>query len=243
MKAYGIPYAVGTLEGIGLIAVLRTPFVCLIVVALMLTACVRPVIVGTQGGHCDRGFTSVATSDELRRMVLYSPDVQYWVEELIQQAGQNLDATLRCSRESGEQTVTYTFQVWTLEDLKNWRSLVPTSDTTKVIETIEAVEIIEVEITKTAPTAVSASPTPRTKGPTLTLIPIPTSLPTPTPTPAPRMCATEWATLQGPEGELYFEWVPKARLCEPHEPTGSVKKQDVPEEVFELFGTPHPWER
>ena len=73
--------------------------------------------------------------------------------------------------------------------------------------------------------------------------PTPTSLPTPTPTPAPRMCATEWATLRGPEGELYFEWVPKARLCEPHEPTGSVKKQDVPEEVFELFGTPHPWER
>ena len=427
MKAYGIPYAVGTLEGIGLIAVLRTPFVCLIVVALMLTACVRPVIVGTQGGHCDRGFTAVAASDELRRMTIYSPDVQYRVEELIQQAGQNLDATLRCSKETGEQTVTYTFQVWTLEDLKNWRSLAPTppplptpspepnteegtagnsdarsekqresnptivgnpggecdygptsisaepevnlvahpgtslhygpvsylnfaaelngydtedcsrstgespvyytlhirsvdelkaygalaqkSDRLK-LDLIKATEIVKAGPTPTPrpcfyemaylyaitdphhpdyeaslergeswvmwssepssclpnePTgsirtqsvsvfdgwvagAEIPCPTHASRGSRCALAsppPTPTSRPLPTSTPAPRTCFTERATLRGPEGALYFEWVPKARPCGSHEPAGSVKKQDVPgeKEVFELFGTPRPWER
>ena len=134
-----------------------------------------------------------------------------------------------------------------------------TGDTTLTPEANKATPAVEViREVKATPTPTPPTPTTRpmnTPTPSTPLLPIqrevsvtreyslPTEVLPPTPTPAPRMCATEWATLRGPEGELYFEWVPKARLCEPHEPTGSVKKQDVPEEVFELFGTPHPWER
>ena len=148
----------------------------------------------------------------------------------------NDSSTEDCFYSTGEPPVYYTLHIRSVDELRTYGALAEeggydqfTLDMIKATEIVKAAPTPTPEVAKAAPTFAVPTPTARLVRTT------PTQRWISTPTPAPKTCFTEQATLRGPEGALYFEWVPKARLCDSHEPTGSVKRQPVPEEVRELF--------
>ena len=95
---------------------------CLVVtfISLSLLSCTSPTTVGQTGGVCDAGYTGLAAPDDLKKMIELSYEVESYAEVLVWEAGNNLAATMECSRVTGNPPVTYTLQIRSLEELMTY---------------------------------------------------------------------------------------------------------------------------
>ena len=227
-----------------------------VLIAVLIAGCTYPSVIGETNGPCAAGYTRVTFSAEIISMNQYSAQIQNYTDAVIAEAAMNLDRTLHCAETSGNPPVTWTWQILSVEKLMKGNSPVPdrqaaggdggivvnqnfyspiTVPDTRFSTAGNTAPHENIIVTPTAIPAATAVPNTRffNAGSTVNGASF-------TSTPTPRTCSTERATLLGPEGALYFEWVSETRPCSSHESAGSVKRQDVPgeKEVFELFGTP-----
>ena len=80
-----------------------------------------PVIVGKTGGACDRGYTNVAVSNEVRAEAQYGTVARWELEILLFNAEISLEETLQCAAGTGNPAVTYTLQIRTVDEISEWR--------------------------------------------------------------------------------------------------------------------------